>query len=166
MQTFVSLIDSLRPINNLSVIKGRVFLGLTITKLGLMWLAQGHNAVTPVRLEPPAPWSQVKHSITANICQCFISACGFLSLADIVLVLGASSSEGALGYQKQIDAVARLVNDFQIGPDNVQIALVTFSDTAHAQFYLNLWHLKIQVLAGIQRARYSPGKMDQNYHLR
>ena len=40
MQTFVSLIDSLRPINNLSVIKGRVFLGLTITKLGLMCLAQ------------------------------------------------------------------------------------------------------------------------------
>ena len=30
--------DSLRPINNLSVIKGRVFLGRTSTKLGLMFL--------------------------------------------------------------------------------------------------------------------------------
>ena len=30
--------DSLRPINNLSVIKGRVFLGWTSTKLGLMLL--------------------------------------------------------------------------------------------------------------------------------
>ena len=30
--------DSLRPINNLSVIKGRVFLGWTSTKLGLMFL--------------------------------------------------------------------------------------------------------------------------------
>ena len=28
--------DSLRPINNLSVLKGRVFLGWTSTKLGLM----------------------------------------------------------------------------------------------------------------------------------
>ena len=27
------------------------------TKLGLMCLAQGHNAVTPVRLEPGAPGS-------------------------------------------------------------------------------------------------------------
>ena len=56
--------DSLRPINNLSVIKGRVFLGWTSTKLGLMCLAQGHNAVTPVRLEPAAPRSRVKHSTT------------------------------------------------------------------------------------------------------
>ena len=32
------LFDSLRPINNLSVIKGRVFLGWTSTRLGLMFL--------------------------------------------------------------------------------------------------------------------------------
>ena len=31
---------------------------------GLMCLAQGHNAVTPVSLEPTAPQSQVKHSTT------------------------------------------------------------------------------------------------------
>ena len=29
-----------------------------------MCLAQGHNAVMPVRLEPAAFWSQVKHSTT------------------------------------------------------------------------------------------------------
>ena len=29
-----------------------------------MCLAQGHNAVTPVRLEPAAPQSRVKHSTT------------------------------------------------------------------------------------------------------
>ena len=56
--------DSLHPINNLSVIKGRVFLGWTSTKLGLMCLAQGHNAVTLVRLELAAPRSRVKHSTT------------------------------------------------------------------------------------------------------
>ena len=32
--------DSLHPINNLSVIKGRVFMGLTSTKLGLMFLLE------------------------------------------------------------------------------------------------------------------------------
>ena len=37
-------------VNNLSVTSGGVFLGWTSTKLGLMCLAQGHNAVTPVRL--------------------------------------------------------------------------------------------------------------------
>ena len=56
--------DSLRPINNLSFIKGRVFLGWTSTKLGLMCLAQRHNAVAPVRLELAALRSRVKHSTT------------------------------------------------------------------------------------------------------
>ena len=41
---------------------GRVFLGRASTKQGLMCLAQGHNAVTPVRLEPATPRSRVKHS--------------------------------------------------------------------------------------------------------
>ena len=36
----------------------------TSSKLGLMYLAQGHKAVTPVRLEPAAPLSRVKHSTT------------------------------------------------------------------------------------------------------
>ena len=35
-----------------SIISGWVFLGLNSTKKELMYLAQGHNAVTPVRLEP------------------------------------------------------------------------------------------------------------------
>ena len=37
------------------------------TKLGLMCLAQGHNAVTPVRLEPTASRSRVKHSTTETL---------------------------------------------------------------------------------------------------
>ena len=56
--------DSLDPINNLSVMLGQVFLGWTSSKLGLMCLAQGHNAAMPVRLEPMAPRSPVKHSTT------------------------------------------------------------------------------------------------------
>ena len=32
-----------------------------------MCLAQGHNAVTPVRLKP-TPWSRVKHSTTEPLC--------------------------------------------------------------------------------------------------
>ena len=43
---------------------GQVFLGWTITKPGLMCLAQGHNAMTQVRLEPVALPSRVEHSTT------------------------------------------------------------------------------------------------------
>ena len=59
--------DSLRPINYISVMQGRVFLGWTSTKLGLMCLAQGRNAVTPTRLEPAAPRSRAKHSTTESL---------------------------------------------------------------------------------------------------
>ena len=52
------------PDNSFSVISGRVFLGWTSTKHALMCLAQGLNPVTPVRLEPAAPRSRVKHYTT------------------------------------------------------------------------------------------------------
>ena len=52
------------PFNNFSVMSGQVFLGRISTKQGLMCLAQGHNTVMPVRLEPATPWSQVKYSTT------------------------------------------------------------------------------------------------------
>ena len=52
------------PVNYLSVMSGRVFLGWTSTKQGLMCLAQGHNPVMLVRLEPGALHSPVKHSTT------------------------------------------------------------------------------------------------------
>ena len=52
------------PVNNFSVMSGWVFLGWTSTKQGFMCLAQGHNAVTPVRLEPATSRSRDKHSTT------------------------------------------------------------------------------------------------------
>ena len=35
-----------------------------------MCLAQGHNTLTPVRLEPSAPQSRVKHSTTEPLHSC------------------------------------------------------------------------------------------------
>ena len=55
---------SLRPIYKRSVMQGWVFLGWTTTKLGLMFFAKDHNAVTPVRLELAALRSRFKHSTT------------------------------------------------------------------------------------------------------
>ena len=66
---FFLLFDSLHPIKNLSDIKGQVYLGWTSAKLGFMCFAQGHNAVTPVSLEPAAPRSRVKHSTTEPLHQ-------------------------------------------------------------------------------------------------
>ena len=56
------------PVNNLSVMwvpSSCLNLG---TKQELMCLAQGHNALTPMRLEPTTPQSRVKHSTTEPPC--------------------------------------------------------------------------------------------------
>ena len=55
-------------VNNFSTMSGRVFLGWTSYKQGLMCLAQGHNTVTPVMLEPAPPQPRVKHSTTEPLC--------------------------------------------------------------------------------------------------
>ena len=52
------------PVNKFSVMLVQVFLGWTSTKQGLLCLAQGHNALTPVRLQPATPRSRYKHSTT------------------------------------------------------------------------------------------------------
>ena len=52
------------PVNSFPVILEWVFLGRTSTKNGLMCLAQRHNAVPLVSLEPTTARSPVKHSTT------------------------------------------------------------------------------------------------------
>ena len=56
--------DSLRPINNLSVKQGGFSWVEPVLSNDKCVLLKDHNAVTPVRLEPAAPRSRVKHSTT------------------------------------------------------------------------------------------------------
>ena len=65
------------PANNFSAMSGKVFLGWTSTKLGLMCLAHGHNT-TMVRLELATPRSQVKHPTTEPLCS-QIGKCGIVN---------------------------------------------------------------------------------------
>ena len=61
------LFVSLRPINNLSVIKGRVFLGWTSTKLGLMFLLKD---ITQWRRWGSNPWPFRLESSTLPLSNC------------------------------------------------------------------------------------------------
>ena len=57
---------------------GWVFLGSTGTNQRIKCLAQAHNAVPPVRLEPATPQSRVKHSTTEPLpssCKVTINMC-------------------------------------------------------------------------------------------
>ena len=56
---------------------------------------------------------------------------------DIVFILDSSSSEGATNFQKQLQFVSDFVKQFDIGPTDVQVGMITFSSYAHSEFYLN-----------------------------
>lgn len=84
-------------------------------------------------------------------------ACQFISKADIVFVLDASSSEGAVNFHKQLDFVSRVANDFHIGPGNVQIGVVTFSDSPIMEMGLNQYADKSSLLSAIQQISYLQG---------
>ena len=73
LEMFVCLFDVILyiPVNNVSVMLGRVFLGWTSTKQGLMCHAQGHNTVMPARLEPATILSRDTCPQAANYCALF-----------------------------------------------------------------------------------------------
>lgn len=82
--------------------------------------------------------------------------CG-AATADVVFVLDASSSEGSANFQKQVDFVKDFVKRYQIGPNNVQIGLVTFSTYASNQFYFNTYHDQASVLNKLNSIPYNSG---------
>lgn len=84
-------------------------------------------------------------------------ACGYIEKADIVFALDSSSSEGPANFQKQLDFVSKFVQDFSIGPNNVQFSVLTYSTSPHNQFYLNTYHDKGSLLSTIQRIPYTSG---------
>lgn len=62
-----------------------------------------------------------------------------------------------MNFDKQLDFVARVANDFPIGTKDVQIGLVTYSDNPNLEFYLNRYTTKSSLLAAIQKVPYSSG---------
>lgn len=91
------------------------------------------------------------------------NVCGTLR-ADVVFVVDSSGSirdnqiEGEPdNYQTMIDFMDSIVDDFTIGPDDVQVGLVLFSNNAENTFFLNSFTTKAEVRDAIQNLRYIGG---------
>uniref|UniRef100_A0A194APR9 VWFA domain-containing protein n=1 Tax=Pinctada fucata TaxID=50426 RepID=A0A194APR9_PINFU len=54
--------------------------------------------------------------------------------ADVVIVSDASTSIGQMDFNKQLNFISDVVDKFDIGPDNVRVAMVTFSTNAKLEF--------------------------------
>jgi collagen type VI alpha len=83
--------------------------------------------------------------------------------SGIVFVLDASSSIGTLNFQKQLEFVKNTVKQFDIGPSNTQISVLSFSDHVYKEFKLNQYSTKNAVLSAISKIKFHTGTT--NTHL-
>ena len=90
-------------------------------------------------------------SITSLQIEC--SASGI----DIYFVLDESGSVGSTNYQQMKQFAYNTVDEFDIGPEDTQVGLISYSSSATARFYLNTYHNKASLLSAINGLPYNSG---------
>lgn len=76
---------------------------------------------------------------------------------DLYFVLDESGSVTSPNYQLMKKFAQDTVSSFKIGPNNVQIGLISFSSAPRFHFYLNTFTTKSEVLNAIGNLHYSSG---------
>ena len=74
---------------------------------------------------------------------------------DIYFVLDESGSVGFSDYQLMKQFVNDTVNEFDIGPDDTQVGVISFGVFATFQFYLDTYHDKATLLTAISALPYA-----------
>ena len=113
---------------------GRVFLGWTKTRQGLLCLAQENNAMTLVRFEPQALWSRVKPSTTEPLRSLWATSWENLHLKDIKLF----SFSTQLTIKFQLLIKTKILKDKECSCFQTLRCCFYFADKFHAQL-ISAW---------------------------
>ena len=76
---------------------------------------------------------------------------------DLYIVMDESGSVGFSDFQIMKNFVYNIAESFEIGPDDVQIGVMTYSSSHTFHFVLNTYMNKSQVLSAIQSLPYGGG---------
>ena len=87
-------------------------------------------------------------------CQYFYLSVTSCSSEDVVFVVDSSGSILLQNWQLILDFMKNMITDFTIGPNNVQVGVVSFSDNVRPEFQLNTYRDKSAMLSHIERMRY------------
>ena len=71
-----------------------------------------------------------------------------------------SGSVGYTNYQQMKQFVYNTVDEFDIGPDDTQVGVISYASSATARFYLNTYHDKSSLLTAINNLPYNSGGTD------
>ena len=83
-----------------------------------------------------------------------------MSGIDIYFVMDESGSVGDNNYDLMKQFVYNTSNEFDIGPDDTQVGVISYSSSATARFYLNSYHDKTSLLTAINNLPFSNGGTD------
>lgn len=86
----------------------------------------------------------------------FIAECD-VSALELFFVTDESGSVGSANYQIMKSFVYDIVNAFDIGPDDVQVGLMSFASVHTFRFYLSTYSSKSQILSAINSLPYNSG---------
>ncbi|XP_038644308.1 collagen alpha-3(VI) chain-like isoform X6 [Scyliorhinus canicula] len=77
---------------------------------------------------------------------------------DIVFLIDGSVNVGNAYFPALRDFIVRIIEDLGIGVDRIQVALVQYSEDARAEFYLNSYSRKDELLSHVNRLRLKGGR--------
>ena len=77
--------------------------------------------------------------------------------ADIAFILDSSGSIGQTNYNKMLDFVKDVVNQFDIGSNKIRVATEIFSDRTYVQFNFNKYMTKAPLTQAISNIPYKRG---------
>ena len=81
-----------------------------------------------------------------------------LAAIDLVFLLDASGSIGSVNFRNTLNLVAEIVSGLEIGPDEGQVAVIRFGDTASLIFGLTAHDNQADLLTAINNIRYTGGQ--------
>ncbi|CAH1788337.1 unnamed protein product [Owenia fusiformis] len=90
--------------------------------------------------------SAIRNEVFVTACDVGTSCQG---PADIVFAVDASGSIRAEDFATMKSFLSNTISEFQIGPDNIQVGLVSFSDDGTIEFHMNRYHDKDQLLTAV-----------------
>uniref|UniRef100_A0ACB8FUU2 Uncharacterized protein n=1 Tax=Sphaerodactylus townsendi TaxID=933632 RepID=A0ACB8FUU2_9SAUR len=84
--------------------------------------------------------------------------CSSASVADIAFLVDESSRVGEKNFQLTRAFLFRIINALDIGPNNVQVALVLYSDEPRLEFTLDTFEDKLKILNYVKKLPYRGGQ--------
>ncbi|TSK16118.1 Collagen alpha-6(VI) chain [Bagarius yarrelli] len=129
--------------------------------------AQGVSSVLSARYKNTTELTQnVKAILETKESYTVTGDCKAAPLADIVFIVDVSDKITNLNFRLVRNFLHRMIEGLQIGSDSVQVGMVLYSDTPTAEFYLNTFGDKDEILQYIKLLPFRGGESNTSKALK